>query len=337
MAPGCGRTSMEPSGTISASIRCTQARAAPPATPTASRAPALIPDRRPARQQPRTVSTAPMTSAMASAPDAAIQAPAATAPSTEVAKPLGPRPVNAVTDPSGGAMPHVSSQLTPPRTARAAAPHVHSTPAPRRPLRIPTSSPPDCFAADVNLPIGKTSICGEARPDWEAVGDRGPLPCRDTRHAPYAHPPRDQPLPLGHPPHALGAAPDDLREALITARTRFEDVVAQGRRADWFMAEERRETGRKVEDLIGRRTDQTLRQHLTQVAQAWDQAFAHAPGAAGPMVRWSNHVPTPQEREESGRVQMRFGKASDVARTGLEHIKAALTRLDEPERRAHGR
>ncbi|MFJ6895652.1 hypothetical protein [Streptomyces hokutonensis] len=136
---------------------------------------------------------------------------------------------------------------------------------------------------------------------------------------------------------ALGAAADELREALITARTRFEDIVAAGRRADWFTAEERRETGRTIEDLIGRRTDQTLREHLTEVAQAWDQAFAHAPGAAGPMFRWSDHVTTPQEREESARVQTQFGKEADVARTGLQHIKAALTRLDELERKTHGR
>ncbi|WP_369263215.1 hypothetical protein [Streptomyces sp. R35] len=80
-----------------------------------------------------------------------------------------------------------------------------------------------------------------------------------------------------------------------------------------------------------------LREHLTEVAQAWDQAFAYAPGAVGPMVRWSDHVFTPQEREESARVQTQFGKEADVARSGLQHIKVALVRLDELERKTHGR
>ena len=136
---------------------------------------------------------------------------------------------------------------------------------------------------------------------------------------------------------ALGAAPDDLRTALITARTRFEDIVAEGRRADWFTAEERRETGRAIEDMIGRRTDEMLREHLTGVVAAWTEAFAQAPGAAGPMVRWSDHVTTPEERAESARVQGQFGKSAEAARMGLADIKGALTRLDELERRTHGR
>ncbi|MEU6285063.1 hypothetical protein [Streptomyces sp. NPDC047028] len=136
---------------------------------------------------------------------------------------------------------------------------------------------------------------------------------------------------------ALGTAPDDLRTALITARTRLEDIVAEGRRADWFAAEERRETGRAIKDMIGRRTDETLREHLTGVVAAWTEASARAPGATGPMMRWSDHVTTPQERAESARVQEQFRKETEEARKGLAHITGALMRLDDLERRTHGR
>ncbi|MFI5880194.1 hypothetical protein [Streptomyces sp. NPDC051554] len=136
---------------------------------------------------------------------------------------------------------------------------------------------------------------------------------------------------------ALGPADNELRQALAAARSRFEDVIAQGRRADWFRTDERRETGRTVEDLVGRRTDQILRNELTEVANAWKQTAANAPRPSRPQIRSMNHVTTPQERAESEHVRERFGKETEEARKGLEHIKAALTRLDELERKTHGR
>ncbi len=136
---------------------------------------------------------------------------------------------------------------------------------------------------------------------------------------------------------ALGAADDELREALTTARGLFEDITAEGRHADWFAAEERRETGRKIQDLIGRRSDQTLRAHLTEAARAWDQAAAHAPAAPGPIMWVAEMYETPQERAEAARVQEQFGQEAEEARKGREFIKAALTRLDALERRTHGR
>ncbi|WP_405581469.1 hypothetical protein [Streptomyces sp. NBC_01092] len=136
---------------------------------------------------------------------------------------------------------------------------------------------------------------------------------------------------------ALGAADDELREALEAARTRFEDIIAQGRRADWFMDEKRRETARKIRDLSERRKDEALRVELTKVADAWDETFALAPGAGGPWVRFMDQPSTPQERAESARVQAQFGKEADVARTALEHITTALTRLNELERKTLGR
>lgn len=136
---------------------------------------------------------------------------------------------------------------------------------------------------------------------------------------------------------ALGADDDKLREALEAARTRFEDIIAEGRRANWFMDEERRETARRIRDLSERRKDETLRAELAKVADAWDETFALAPGAGGPWVRFMDQPSTPQERAESARVQVQFGKEADVARTALEHITTALARLNELERRTLGR
>lgn len=136
---------------------------------------------------------------------------------------------------------------------------------------------------------------------------------------------------------ALGAADDELREALTTARGLFEDITAEGRRADWFEAVERRETARKIQDLVDRRRDRTLRDAALKAAQAWNDAFAHAPAASGPMVWISGQYETLQERAEEARVQVQFGKEADVARIGLEDVRAALTRLNELESRSIGR
>ncbi|MFF3204556.1 hypothetical protein [Streptomyces sp. NPDC002962] len=136
---------------------------------------------------------------------------------------------------------------------------------------------------------------------------------------------------------ALGAADDELRNALTAARSSFEDIITQGRRAPWFEADERRETARSIRDLADRRSDQALRGVLAKVADAWDEAFARAPGAAKPRIRVMGQPSSPEERAESARIQRQFGMEADAARAGLEHIKAALVRLNELERRTHGR
>lgn len=136
---------------------------------------------------------------------------------------------------------------------------------------------------------------------------------------------------------ALGADDDKLREALESARTYFEDIVHEGQRAPWFTDEKRRETARKIRDLAERRSDETLRTELTRVADAWDEAFALAPGAAGPWFLREGQDETPQQRAESARVQEQFGKESDVARRALKHVAVALARLNKLERRTIGR
>ncbi|WP_055491025.1 hypothetical protein [Streptomyces sp. TP-A0356] len=136
---------------------------------------------------------------------------------------------------------------------------------------------------------------------------------------------------------ALGAADNELREALKTARTLFEDITSQGRRTvDWFQAAERRETSRTIRDLADRRKDRILCQELKAVADAWDKAFAVAP----PM-RVSDWFPnanlSPQVRQERESDQQRFAEQVSFTQTGLDHLTAALGRLNELERRTLGR
>jgi hypothetical protein len=139
--------------------------------------------------------------------------------------------------------------------------------------------------------------------------------------------------------HLLALGQDDaaLHDQLIKARSLFEDITTEGRRADWFEADERRETARSLRDLAKRRRDQRLKEAVGKVADAWDQAFALSPGTTGPMMRWSDHVTTPKEREQSAQDQAQFAKEADVAREGVEQVSVALDRLDLLERRVIGR
>ncbi|MFF3874682.1 hypothetical protein [Streptomyces sp. NPDC001978] len=135
---------------------------------------------------------------------------------------------------------------------------------------------------------------------------------------------------------ALGPADDELREALTAIRTLFEDISAHGgRRADWFMAEERRETARRIQDLAERRKDGILRERLAGVTRAWDEAFAVAP----PM-RVLDGVLDPNEPSESRDARedhRRLGKQSVTASMALDRVQSALKRLNELERKTHGR
>ncbi|WP_432019162.1 hypothetical protein [Streptomyces sp. 1222.5] len=141
-----------------------------------------------------------------------------------------------------------------------------------------------------------------------------------------------------HHKAALGADDKELRAALEAARMRFEDIIAEGRRAPWFVEDERRETGRKIRDLAGRPRDKTLRTELTQVADAWDKVFALAPGRGDFRELYMPHGNlSPQEQQERVRVQEQFGKQADVARGALDHIRAALNCLNELERKTLGR
>jgi hypothetical protein len=128
-----------------------------------------------------------------------------------------------------------------------------------------------------------------------------------------------------------------VRTQLTAMRTLFTDITAEGRRTDWFLDSQRQESGRQLRDLVERLGDHKLKRSMTEVADAWDKAFALAPATRGPMVRWTDDVITPQERARSAADQKRFGEQSEVAHEALEQVKSALSRLNALERRTTGR
>ncbi|TFE49006.1 hypothetical protein E3E14_16710 [Streptomyces sp. ICN441] len=136
---------------------------------------------------------------------------------------------------------------------------------------------------------------------------------------------------------SIGPEADAVREQLTLARRLFGDIVAEGRRSDWFLGEERRDTAESLRDLAARRTDGTLRSAIEAVATTWDEAFARAPGAQGPMILWTDQEPTPAERQRSADDQRRFGEQAEVAREGVRQVSVALDRLNKLERRTTGR
>lgn len=136
---------------------------------------------------------------------------------------------------------------------------------------------------------------------------------------------------------SIGPEADAVRERLTTCRRLFGDVVAQGRRSDWFLSEERRDVGESLRDLAVRRKDRHLRAAMETVAETSDRTFALAPSPAGPRVRYMDQEPTPRERQRSAEDQQRFAEQADIARDGVQHVSAALARLNKLERRTTGR
>ncbi len=140
---------------------------------------------------------------------------------------------------------------------------------------------------------------------------------------------------------ALGLAADDLRAQLIAVRSLLEEVTSGGKESNWFLDEERKEAARKLRDSADRTKDIVLRQHVLEVADAWDHAFALS-SPSRPRVRWlaSDGSPADRNKEaEMARVEGldRLQKMTDVARDALPAVKEALDRLNALEERTIGR
>ncbi|MET7738906.1 hypothetical protein [Streptomyces sp. NPDC005385] len=136
---------------------------------------------------------------------------------------------------------------------------------------------------------------------------------------------------------ALGAADDELREALTATRSALEDITSKGgRRANWFEDPERRETDRKLKDLAGRRKDRSLRAELEAIGVAWREAFGKAPPHRI-LASFAEAEPTLREIQQQAEDEARFLDQIESARAGLDHVEAALQRLNELEFRTHGR
>jgi hypothetical protein len=136
---------------------------------------------------------------------------------------------------------------------------------------------------------------------------------------------------------AIGPDDDVVREALTTARTLFQDIVAKGGfDATWFQAEERRDIGQKLQDLAERRDDDELRVAMTNVAECWDDAFANSP-PRGVMVAWAGEPEHPDDRKRRQENTETRGRQVESARTGITCVAVALRRLNKLERRIFGR
>lgn len=136
---------------------------------------------------------------------------------------------------------------------------------------------------------------------------------------------------------SIGPEADAVREQLTVCRRLFGDIVAEGRRTDWFLNDERKGTAETLRDLAVRRTDSSLRSAMEAVATTWDAAFAKAPAARGPMLMYSDQEPTPAERKRKADDQRQFGEQAEVAREGVRQVSAAMDRLNKLERRTTGR
>ncbi|WP_326571357.1 hypothetical protein OIE69_08655 [Actinacidiphila glaucinigra] len=133
---------------------------------------------------------------------------------------------------------------------------------------------------------------------------------------------------------ALGPADNEVRDALKSVRSLFEDITGGGKSVDWFTDDERRETDRALRDLAERRTDKPLKAAMNKVADSWNEAFSYAPP---PRVLFTVGVETAGERQERLDRLERTAKQVEFAHLGLLHVKAALARLNELEQKTTGR
>lgn len=138
---------------------------------------------------------------------------------------------------------------------------------------------------------------------------------------------------------ALGPG-KELREALVRARTRLNDIKASPRRSSWFLKDERNETGQTVLDFAGQVHDKKLRKSVTEVANAWESAFTVAPPerpAYSGVMKDGASTAAPQQAADAAEDNERFQRQADAVKRGLESLNLALGRLDTLEKRVRGR
>lgn len=139
--------------------------------------------------------------------------------------------------------------------------------------------------------------------------------------------------------HKVALGPDDeaVRLALTTARGLFREIVDQrGFEVTWYLAEERRDTGQRLKDLSYRRDDPHLKEAMTRVAQAWDDAAASAPPSRI-MMAYADEPEAPREQRRRRKHDEARERQVHSARAGIEQVEAALERLNTLERKAFGR
>ncbi|MEV5976127.1 hypothetical protein [Streptomyces sp. NPDC052114] len=139
---------------------------------------------------------------------------------------------------------------------------------------------------------------------------------------------------------ALGPEAEEVRKQLTDFRVLLDAVTSGGRRSDWFQHEERRETSRALQDAANRRDDPTLKLSLNRLAEAWAQIFALAPPPRT-KLRFLGGVEEVRQQRESALQDARdlelMQQMADLANVAQLDVRTALNRLNELERKTHGR
>jgi hypothetical protein len=126
---------------------------------------------------------------------------------------------------------------------------------------------------------------------------------------------------------AAAGPSEQVRNALVDARARFTEISNGGQRNDWFMADERKDTGQRLRDLADQVADRDLGLHLTGAATCWDQAFGHAPPGCIRIYGPSGHT-DPVWQQQDLDDQRRIGLQEEEAQKGTELCVRALSRLN---------
>ncbi|MER5798602.1 hypothetical protein [Streptomyces mirabilis] len=139
---------------------------------------------------------------------------------------------------------------------------------------------------------------------------------------------------------ALGPEAEELRTQLTAFRTLLEEVTSGGHRSDWFMHEDRRETSRALRDAAGRRDDPALKLSLNRLADAGKEILALAPPSRTKLRFLGGVEEVRQQRDaasQDARDMERIAQMSELAHTAQLDVQFALRRLNELERKTHGR
>ncbi|MFD5252575.1 hypothetical protein ACFWM5_06965 [Streptomyces bobili] len=139
---------------------------------------------------------------------------------------------------------------------------------------------------------------------------------------------------------ALGPEAEELRKHLTGFRVLLDEVTSGRHLSDWFMHEDRRETGRALRDAADRRDDEALKLTLTRLAEAWDKIFALAPAPRVKLRFLGGYEEVKQSREAALRDARdidQIHQMTELARTAQLDVQSALSRLNELERKTHGR
>jgi hypothetical protein len=157
--------------------------------------------------------------------------------------------------------------------------------------------------------------------------------------------------------HKVALGPDDaaVREALMTARSLFNEIIVMHGDSSPYD----KGLTQRIVDLAARRDDAILTAALTDVVKAWSETAAlsidprlevdvsmvlrpelRMPGLQPP----EPVVPMGESRSARKRrlevqktAQETLAKQVDAAWSGKEHVEKALARLNKLERRTHGR